>query len=392
MGIKEHLEGVYPRTTSILVDFRWNGKRYRERVNLRPTIANQRVAARLRDEILHSIRLDKFTWADFSRYFPDSPRAVNATESAGPMTFDAAADRWLLVVKPQVAATTLDEYENTLNNYWRPTLGEREIADITYEDLLLEISELPPLAAKTFNNAMTPLRGIWAMATKTGRVPTNITLEIDSRKGQKPPPDPLEINEVLLVLDHLRDHFAEGWWNYFAVAFFAGLRPSEAIALRWNRVDFRREQVRIDSARVRRVDKGTKTMVVRDVDLQELALEALQRQKRITYDRGEMVFLNPVTGDRLTDTAAPLAIWHQALAELGIRERDARQTRHTYATMGLHAGMNPGYLSRQMGHKNAKMFFEVYSKWIDGAANQREKDKMRRLVAQHQPAESGQAD
>ncbi|WP_122558937.1 Arm DNA-binding domain-containing protein, partial [Pseudomonas viridiflava] len=76
MGIKEHLEGIYPRTTSILVDFRWNGKRYRERVSLRPTIANQRVAARMRDEILHSIRLDKFTWADFTRYFPDSPRAV----------------------------------------------------------------------------------------------------------------------------------------------------------------------------------------------------------------------------------------------------------------------------------------------------------------------------
>jgi integrase len=41
--------------------------------------------------------------------------------------------------------------------------------------------------------------------------------------------------------------------------------------------------------------------------------------------------------------------------------------------MGLHAGMNPGYLPRQMGHTNAKMFFEVYSKWIDGAANQLER-------------------
>lgn len=55
---------------------------------------------------------------------------------------------------------------------------------------------LSPLEPKTFNNAMTPLRSIWAMATKTGRVSSNITLEIDSRKGQQPPPDPLAINEV----------------------------------------------------------------------------------------------------------------------------------------------------------------------------------------------------
>jgi integrase len=40
------------------------------------------------------------------------------------------------------------------------------------------------------------------------------------------------------------------------------------------------------------------------------------------------------------------------------------------------AGMNPAYVSRQMGHTNAKMFFEVYSKWIDGAANNLEKAKM----------------
>jgi integrase len=169
------------------------------------------------------------------------------------------------------------------------------------------------------------------------------------------------------------------------VAFFGGARPSELIALKWTRVDMRREQMRIDSARVRRIDKATKTLVVRDVDLQTPALEALERQKTVQGRRPDFVFFNPANGERLTDTAAPLAVWRSTLEALGIRERDARQTRHTYATMGLHAGMNPGYLSRQMGHTNAKMFFEVYSKWIDGAANQLEKDKMRSLVARYVP-------
>ncbi len=38
--------------------------------------------------------------------------------------------------------------------------------------------------------------------------------------------------------------------------------------------------------------------------------------------------------------------------------------------MGLHAKMNPGDLSKQMGHKNVKMLFEIYPKWIDKMANQ----------------------
>jgi integrase len=165
------------------------------------------------------------------------------------------------------------------------------------------------------------------------------------------------------------------------------MRPSESIALRWSRCDFRREQIRIDSARVRHQDKGTKTLVVRDVDLQGPALVALQRQRRLTGASGDIVFINPKSGKRIDDTGEPLQIWREALAKAGIRERDARQTRHTYATLGLHAGINPGYLSRQMGHKNAKMFFEVYLKWIDGAANQVEKDKMRRLLAECDDAE-----
>jgi integrase len=69
-------------------------------------------------------------------------------------------------------------------------------------------------------------------------------------------------------------------------------------------------------------------------------------------------------------------VWRPTLKAIGIRHRDARQTRHTFATLCLMAGMNPAYVSRQMGHTNAKMFFEVYSKWIDGVANAREKSKM----------------
>jgi integrase len=52
------------------------------------------------------------------------------------------------------------------------------------------------------------------------------------------------------------------------------------------------------------------------------------------------------------------------------------QTRHTYATLALMSGVNPAYISRQLGHKNAKMLFEVYAKWIDQADRGREKAKI----------------
>ena len=72
----------------------------------------------------------------------------------------------------------------------------------------------------------------------------------------------------------------------------------------------------------------------------------------------------------MTSEASETAIGRPACAV------GAYQTRHTYAANALAAGVNPAYIARQMGHKNAKMRFSVYAKWGDGADRGREKAKL----------------
>jgi integrase len=379
MGGDKQFEGVYPREASILVDFQWEGRRHRERIALPPTRANLRAAARLRDEIVTAIRIDKFTRDDFALHFPDS----NWLKSQGATghTFAHVVETWLTIVADELAETTVKEYRNTLHRHFIPALGERAIQAITYEDLALLIASKKIKSPKTFNNVMTPLRGVFAYAAKTRKL-ADITLEIPARKGQKAKPDPLEVEHIDLVLEHLRKKADDQWLNYFEFAFFTGLRPSELIALRWGDVDFRRRLVTVQSARVRAVDKDAKTHRARDVDLQARALDALLRQKKHTFLAGAFVFHNPATGERFFDTGSPVQdCWRPALKAVGLKDRDAKQTRHTFATMCLHAGMNPAYVARQMGHVDTRMFFEVYSKWINGQANEREIAKLDALFA-----------
>lgn len=381
MGSKQQLEGIYPREASILVSFQWEGKRYRERLALSPTPANLRFAARVRDEIVSAIKIDKFTLDDFARHFPDSP-AVKAAKRTG-ATFSNVADTWLKLAEQELAATTVKEYRNVLAKNFKPVFGDKMIAQITYEDLALYLAGMNIKSAKTFNNLMTPVRQIFAYALKTDKIRHDITRDIPSRKNQKPGPDPLELQEIAAILVHIGEKYGEQWLNYFEFSFFSGLRPSEMIALKWGNIDFNRKKARIDAARVRAVDKETKTHRARDIDLQTKALTALQRQKKHTFMKeGQFVFCNPYTGERLHDTGPPVQlVWRPALKALGIRDRDARQTRHSFATMCLHAGMNPAYVARQMGHSNPRMFFEVYSKWMDGDASDREKSKLDALFS-----------
>lgn len=49
-----------------------------------------------------------------------------------------------------------------------------------------------------------------------------------------------------------------------------------------------------------------------------------------------------------------------------VRVRRPYQSRHTFACWLLTAGANPSFIASQLGHENAKMVYEIYSKWIGG--------------------------
>lgn len=118
-------------------------------------------------------------------------------------TLGEVAETWLTHTEPNVAATTIRECRNALNRYWLPLFRDRPIASIGYEELAVYVASLPLQAAKTFNNVMTPLRGLFAYALEAKKVSHDITQDIDSRKAQKANPDPLYLEEVQIVLSHM---------------------------------------------------------------------------------------------------------------------------------------------------------------------------------------------
>ncbi|WP_230630210.1 GPO family capsid scaffolding protein [Comamonas testosteroni] len=173
---------------------------------------------------------------------------------------------------------------------------------------------------------------------------------------------------------------AEKARNYFELAFFSGMRPSEQIAMQWSKVDLKAGKMLVDAARTRGEEKGTKTGNTRTVELTANALEALRRQKTSSHKNAVYVF-ETEQGKPFGSTDIPLdSWWRPTVSALGLRYRDARQTRHTFATMCLMAGITPGWVAMQMGH-SIEMFFRVYSRWIQGADQGAERRKLDAFIA-----------
>ena len=79
--------------------------------------------------------------------------------------------------------------------------------------------------------------------------------------------------------------------NLLMFNFFAGLRGSELIALKWSDIDFKSETIRI-AKRVRQKDEDiTKSKRVRIIDMLPQAKLALKNQQRLTALNSEYVFV-----------------------------------------------------------------------------------------------------
>jgi len=175
-----------------------------------------------------------------------------------------------------------------------------------------------------------------------------------------------------------------------------GMRPEELIELRWGDVDWKSRTIRVERARTSGEQKPLKTYNARDVDLVGRAITALETMKPWTMvgsndpadsEMGRRIFENPGTDRPWHDERSQRdTYWRPTLRATGIRWRRPYQTRHTYATNALGAGVNPAYIARQMGHKNAKMLFTVYAKWIDGADRGRELAKLEQMLRNEKTA------
>lgn len=366
-------DGVEARESSIRISFVMDGETIRERLTLNgksipPTPANLKYASRVAADIRKAVGNGSFSFGDF---FPDSKRA--RAEPAN--TFGKLADLWL-ASKGQLQEATKSQYAGAVA-LWKRILGESVAVErVTYQLLTAKIGGQPWASAKSANNYLIALRGIMALEYSGRRTADNPMAGIDNLPVVRKLPDPLTVDERDRVLADMAKRYDPRITAYFTFAFYTGMRPEEMIALRWADVDFGHQTVRVQRVRTFRGSErdGSKTHTERDVDLVGKALEALGTMKAFTFmkkdEDGQPVdlFENPVTGRAWHDERSQRDhYWTPTLKRLGIRHRKAYNTRHTYATAALMAGVTPAYIARQLGHATTAMLFTRYAKWIDGA-------------------------
>lgn len=373
----DQFKGVYPRGDSIRIQIRYKTKKYSGTLKLKPNPSNLAHAARVREQMLFDLRTDQY---NPEKYFNTSGAAPSPAQPQAPIiTFHEMAYRWV-TSQSHLSEGTLRQYKLSLRRVWLPLFADRDITQIKYSELAQAVGKIKWTSAKTRNNNLITLRKVFEMAYLDELIDNNPTERIANQKVQHEQPDPFDLDEIEQILDYMDALYDPQISNYFEFAFFTGLRPEEQIELKWTDYDQQQKQIRIQRAKSYGTVKNVKNNKIRDIDLNDRAVQAINKQKAYTFLKSEYIFLNPNTEKQWADQAKQRTrYWVPTIKRLAIRYRPPYQARHSYATMLLMSGVNPAYAANQMGH-SVQVFFNVYARWITRQDQQREQEKLSKFL------------
>jgi integrase len=336
----------------------WYFKKTAHGVRIRKALStNVTEARRLRDQYLDQL-------ATHGRILDEDNCPAEA-----PKLFGEVARLWADIQKKRLKSSTFKDYRSAMNYYILDHFGNRPIANITFLEFEAFIAKLS-CSNKRINNLLVPMRSVYKMALKAGYIEKDPMALISNLKTQKPEIQPLSMEEVRMVIDAVSPRYKA----FFIIAFFTGMRFGEMAALKWRNVDFKLGVVKIRETLVDGEEGRPKTSSsVRDIKMLPPVVEAFRDQRKATMGKSDYVFLN-YYGRTLFHHSVNIHTWKPALAKCDLRPRPLYQTRHTFATLMLDAGEQPGWVARMMGHTNLKMIHERYYSYIknyqrdDGAA------------------------
>jgi integrase len=291
------------------------------------------------------------------------------------LTVREAADRYLEWGGQDDPHTDRDGWKHSTAHNMRAyvnrlvrDLGEDQIfAEITSADLLALMSRLRPERGgkptgvkptrKFLNTYALPLKGMFALAFREGWVEEDAAAALPSYKPKrKRAADPMRRDdyltpeEVAAVLAELPEQQDQAMVTVMAMG---GLRPGEALALRWQDVDLSGANLRIVESRTMGVTGTPKSNSGRSLPMAPETAQAIATvglREQLTR-RTDLVFVGKQASH--VDMAALRSRFNAAQDAAGVApKRELRQLRNTFGTVCASAGVPLRTIQQWMGHEN----------------------------------------
>ena len=274
-------------------------------------------------------------------------------------------EHWLEVAaKPRLDSSTHKEYGNLMRRYIYSPLGSKKLTKLTPVDIQEVYSDMTnsDLAARTVRYTHTVLSNALTQAVKWRMLSQNSAQYVDLPKQRKTEMQCLSEEEVQLFLEHAKQ---DAHYVLFTVMLSTGVRPGEALALKWidlnpakNVLTIQRSWGRLGEGYGFKPPKTKRGF--RNITIPMSLTKLLLGHKEAQPWESELIFPSqnntPLNERNITHRHFKPLLKQAELPDIRLYD-----LRHTHATLLLKADVHPKIVSERLGHSSIQITLDTYS-------------------------------
>jgi integrase len=270
---------------------------------------------------------------------------------ASKLTVGEFLDRWLEdVVRVKNAPKTIVDYEMHVRVHIAPEFGRTLLKSLSGPDIQRWVNKLAkehsPRSVQYYRSTF---RIALNQAVKWKLIAHNPVLATELPTQRKREIEAMEAETARAILAAFEGHELEA---LVTLLLATGVRPGEALGLRWSDIDFNTGVMRIQTARSGQLkrESARRTLVMPEVVIWQL------------HDRPRFsVLVFPTRTGGLRDGTTTLHQFQKRLAEKGLPKMTLHELRHGHATLQLTEGASLREIMEQLGHTQISTTANLYA-------------------------------